>query len=171
LTPREQLPPLSLDPCTKLLLLISFSGPYTQAELQSFRDDLADRFKGDWEKAVEYVNKSNDRFISKAGGLLAFNGLVLTALAIWPHSQMTIVGSICAIASASILLVTHFIVNVGHLDDYKEAKLDFSAYVVEIVRRAKYILVAAVLSLASVLVPLVAVLFHFCSATAATAPS
>jgi hypothetical protein len=158
---RDQLRPYSLNQWTKLVLLIPFNGLNNQEQLQDFRDDLADRFQGKWETAFEYVIKSNDRIINKAIGLLAFDGLVIAALGIWRlESQVArSIGGICAAASATILLVTHFIVSTGQPGDYKEAATDFSAFVVEIVRRAKYIFVAAVLSIASVLVLLVALLF------------
>jgi hypothetical protein len=173
-TPRQQLEALSLKLCTRFFLRMPGGGPRTQTTLQNFRDDIADRFKGEWERAVEYVNKSNDRFINKARGLLTFNGLILAALGTWYKQteqisqttqqipQPVIIGGICAIASATIILVSHFLVTVGDLDDYKYPEKEFSAYIVEIVIKAKFIFIAAVLSLASLLIPLAAFLFrHF----------
>jgi hypothetical protein len=77
--PAELLLPLSLKPWTKLLLLIP-GGPRSKTELQKLQDDVANRFEGQWEHAVEYINKRHDRFLNKARGLLTFDGLVLAAL-------------------------------------------------------------------------------------------
>jgi len=163
--PSQQLKPLSLKLCTKTLLLMP-GGPVTEAKVQELRDLLADRFKKDWEKAVEYVNKSNDRFINKARGLLTFNGLILAALGNWyreTHQIPTsvVVGGVCAIASATILLVTHFLVNFGDLDEYRSAEREFSPYVVEIIVKAKCVVLAGILSLASMLIPLAAFLHTY----------
>src|SRR5262245_33137391 len=78
--PAESLLPLSLKPWTKLLLLIP-GGPRSRTELQKLQDGVANRFEGQWEHAVEYINKRHDRFLNKARGLLTFDGLVLAALA------------------------------------------------------------------------------------------
>ena len=54
--PAELLQPISLKLRTRLLLLVP-GGPKSEAELQKLQDDVANRFEGQWEHAVEYVNK------------------------------------------------------------------------------------------------------------------
>ena len=108
--PAELFQPLSLNLWTKLLLLVP-SGPRSKAELHKLRDDVANRFEGQWEHAVEYVNKSKDKdkFTNKARGLLTFDGLVLSALAaVYREShripaRLVLAGSVFAVIAASLL--------------------------------------------------------------------
>jgi hypothetical protein len=154
--PAELFQPLSLNLWTKLLLLVP-GGPRSKAELQKFRDDLANRFEGQWEHAIEYVNKSKDRFINKARGLLTFDGLVLAALAsVYREShripaKLVLAGSVFAVIAASLLLLNQFLVNFGDLSKYEDAKKEFPPSVTDIVVNGKSIAVAGLLSLLAVL--------------------
>ena len=152
----ELFQPLSLNLWTKLLLLVP-GGPRSKAELQKLRDDIANRFEGQWEHAVEYVNKSRDRFTNKARGLLTFDGLVLSALAaVYREShripaRLVLAGSVFAVIAAGTLLLNHLLVNFGDLSKYEDAKKEFPSSVMEIVVNGKSIVVACLLSLLAVL--------------------
>jgi hypothetical protein len=128
-------------------------GPKSTAELQRFRDDLANRFERQWEHAVEYVNKWNDRLLNKARGLLTFDGLMLAALgAVYREShripaRLILAGSMCAVAAAGILLLNQLLVNFGDLNRYEDPKREFPSVLTQLVLRAKTIVVADVLSL------------------------
>ena len=154
---RHQVPadlsqPLSLSLLARLVLCIP-GGPKSTAELRRFRNDVANRFEGQWEQAVEYVNKWNDRFLNKARGLLTFDGLILAALgAVYREShripaRLILAGSMFAVAAAGILLLNHFLVNFGDLNRYEDAKTEFPSDLTQFVLRAKSIVVADVLSL------------------------
>jgi hypothetical protein len=86
--------------------------------LVSLRRDIARR-SGGWEAAYAYVDKANDRFLNKARGLLAFNGLTLAALRFGSGTSHVVptwgilFGLGLAIVSAAILLITHFLINFG----------------------------------------------------------
>lgn len=154
--PAELFQPLSLNLWTKLLLLVP-GGPRSEAELQKLRDDVANRFEGQWEHAVEYVNKSKDRFTNKARGLLTFDGLVLAALAaVYREShripaRLVLAGSVLAVIAASLLLLNQLLVNFGSLSKYEDAKKEFPSSVTESVVNGKSIVVACLLSLLAVL--------------------
>ena len=65
-----------------------------------------------------------------------------------------------ALASAVILLWTHFLVDFGpRLSDYADAKTEFDSYVVQVVMRAKWITVTGFLSFLS-LIPLLVIVFR-----------
>jgi hypothetical protein len=150
--PADLLQPLSLPLLTRLLSRIP-GGPTSTAELQRLRDEVANRFEGQWEHVVEHVNKWNDRFLNKARGLLTFDGLVLVALAaVYPEShripaRLVLAGTMCAVAAAGILLLNQLSVNFGDLNKYKDAKSEFPSDLTELVLRAKSIVVADMLSL------------------------
>ena len=152
----EILQPLSLKLFTRLFLLAP-GGPRSRAELEKFRDDVVNRFDGQWEHAVEYANKSNDRFLNKARGLLTFDGLVLTTLgAVYRESHripanLVLVGSACAVFAAGILLLNHFLINFGDLGDYDDAKKEFPSLLTGAVIKAKSIVVSGLLSLVALL--------------------
>jgi len=149
--PAKSLQPLSLGAYTKLLLLIP-DGPRSQAQLQNLQDDLANRFDGQWEHAVEYVNRLHDRFLNKARGLLTFDGLVLTALgAAYQQSHripagLILVGSVFAVLAASMLLLNQFSAHFGDLGKYRHATKELSARVMQIVLHGKIINLAVILS-------------------------
>jgi hypothetical protein len=130
--PADLLRPLSLSLLARLLLCIP-GGPKSTAELQGFLDEVAKRFEGQLEHAVEYVNKWNDRFLNKARGLLTFDGLMLAALgAVYREShripgRLILAGSMCAVAAAGIILLNQFLVNFGNLNKYKDAKKEWRA--------------------------------------------
>jgi hypothetical protein len=153
--PAELLQPPSLTLWTRLLLWVPV-GPRSKSELEKFRDDVANRFEEQWEHAVEYVNKSNDRFINKARGLLTFDGLVLTALAaVYREShripaKLVLAGCVFA-AIASMLLLNLLMVNFGDLSKYEHAKKEFPPSVTAIVVHGKSIVVAGLLSLLAML--------------------
>jgi hypothetical protein len=152
LVPADLLQSLSLSLLARLLLCIP-GGPKSTAELQRFRDEVANRFEGQWEHAAEYVNRWNDRFLNKARGLLTFDGLMLAALgAVYRESHripatLILVGSMCALAAAGILLLNHFLVSFCDLNRYEDAKEEFPSDLTQLVLRAKSIVVADVLSL------------------------
>jgi hypothetical protein len=154
--PAELLQPLSLNLWAKLLLLVP-GGPRSKAELQKLRDDVANRFGGQWEHAVEYVNKSKDRFTNKARGLLTFDGLVLAALgAVYREShripaRLVLAGSVFAAIAAGMLLLNQLSVKFGDISKYEDAKNEFHPSVAEIVVNGKSIMVAAFLSLLALL--------------------
>jgi len=160
--PADLLQPVSLSLFTRLLLCIP-GGPKSTAELQRLRDEVANRFGGQWEHAVEYVNKWNDRFLNKARGLFTFDGLVLAALgAVYREShripaRLILAGSMCAVAAAGILLLSHFLVNFVDLNRYEDAKTEFPSNVTEIVLRAKSIVVAGLLSLLAMVCLLISI--------------
>jgi hypothetical protein len=149
--PAKSLQPLSLKRWTKLLLWIP-DGPRSQAQLQKLQDDLANRFEGQWEHAVEYVNKFHDRFLNKARGLLTFDGLVLTALgAAYQQNHripagLVLVGCACAVIAAGMLLLNSFSVHFGDLGKYEDATKELRARVVQIVLHGKGMCLAVVLS-------------------------
>jgi hypothetical protein len=153
--PAELLQPLSLNLWTGLLLLVPV-GPRSKAELQRFRDDIANRFEGQWEHAIEYANKSRDRFTNKARGLLTFDGLVLAALAsVYREShripaKLVLAGCVFAVIAAGLLL-HQLSVNFGDLGKYGHAKTEFAPSVTEIVAHGKTIVVACLLSLLAML--------------------
>jgi hypothetical protein len=154
--PAESLHPLSLNLRTKLFLLVP-GGPRSKSELQKFRDDVANRFEGQWEHAVEYVNKSKDRFTNKARGLLTFDGLVLTALAaVYREShripaRLVLAGSVFAVIAAGILLLNQLLVNFGDLSNYENAEKEFFQSVMDTVVNGKSLVVAGLLSLLAML--------------------
>jgi hypothetical protein len=159
--PAELLPPISLKSWTKLLLLIP-GGPRSRTELQKLQDDLANRFGGHWEQAVEYINKWHDRFLNKARGLLAFNGLVLAALsAVYREShripaKLVLAGCACAVIAAGMLLINQCLVHFGDLGKYEDAKKEFPSSVIQIAVHGKSIVVAGILSFLAMLCLLIA---------------
>ena len=159
--PGKSLQPLSLKRGTKLLLLIP-DGPRSQAQLQKLQDDLANRFEGQWEHAVAYVNKLHDRFLNKARGLLTFDGLVLTALGgVYQANHripagLVLVGCACAVIAASMLLLNQFSVHFGDLGKYEDATKELRARVVQIVLHGKGMCLAVMFSFVSMLCLIVA---------------
>lgn len=159
-SPAESLHPLSLNLRTKLFLLVP-GGPRSKPELQKFRDDVANRFAGQWEHALEYVNKSKDRFTNKARGLLTFDGLVLAALAaVYREShripaRLVLAGSVFAVIAAGMLLLNQLFVNFDALSNYEDAKKEFPQSVTETVVNGKSLVVAGVFSLLAMLCLLV----------------
>jgi hypothetical protein len=153
--------PLSLTRWTKLLLWIP-DGPRSQAQLQKLQDDLANRFEGQWEHAVEYVNRLHDRFLNKARGLLTFDGLVLTALgaAYQQNHQipagLVLVGCVFAVIAASMLLLNQFSVHFGDLGKYQDATKELPARVVQIVMHGKSMFIAVMLSFLAMLCLIIA---------------
>jgi hypothetical protein len=157
----ELLPPLSLKSWTKLVLLIP-GGPRSKAELQKLQDDVANRFEGQWEHAVEYINTRHDRFLNKARGLLTFDGLVLAALsAVYREShripaRLVLAGCVCAVIAAGMLLLNLCLVHFGDLGKYEDAKKEFPSSVIQIAVHGKSIVVAGVLSFLAMLCLLIA---------------
>jgi len=147
----DALRPLTLTPLARLLLRAP-GGPQSQAEVQQLHDAVANRFKGEWEHAVEYVNKRNDRLLNQARGLLTFDGLVLTALgAVYRASRLisaslVLAGSVCAVIAASILLVSQLSVHFGELSKYAEAQKEFPSALIQLCLHGKSLLAAAILS-------------------------
>jgi len=141
---------------TRLLLLIP-GGPRSMPELRDFGSDVACRFAGQWESALEYVNKSNDRLVNNARGLLTFNGLVLTALGtVYRESHsipagLALTGSVCAVIAAGMLLLTQFSVSFGDLGRYRNAECEFPYCVTRVVINGKSNAVAALFSLVALL--------------------
>jgi hypothetical protein len=141
---------------TRLLLLIP-GGPRSMPELRDFASDVACRFAGQWERALEYVNKSNDRLVNNARGLLTFNGLVLTALGtVYRESHsipasLALTGSVCAVVAAGMLLLTQFSVSFGDRSRYRSAEYEFPYCVTRVVINGKSNAVAALFSLVALL--------------------
>jgi hypothetical protein len=141
---------------TRLLLLIP-GGPRTTPELRDFGSDVASRFAGQWEHALEYVNKSNDRLVNNARGLLTFNGLVLTALGtVYRESHsipasLALTGSVCAVIAAGMLLLTQFSVSFGDRSRYRSAECEFPYCVTRVVINGKSNAAAALFSLVALL--------------------
>jgi hypothetical protein len=154
--PAELLKPLSLNLWAKLLLLVP-PGPRSEAQLQKLQDDVANRFEGRWEHAVEYVTKSKDSFVGRVRGLLTFDGLVLSALAAVYRESHTIpamlvlIGSVFAAIAAAMLVLNHLLAHFGDLNKYEDAKKEFSPSVADIVLKGKSIVVAGLLSLLAML--------------------
>ena len=158
--PRERVADLSairLKHHEKVLFLLG-SGPKTEPQLIKFREHIVTRY--DWDQALKYINDTDTRFLNKARGLITFNGLTLTALstlmrlgnggletadALWLTA-----GIIFTLVSAVILLLTHFLVDFGpSLDDYVHAKTEFPPHFMQVIKRAKWISIAAIFSLLS----------------------
>jgi uncharacterized membrane protein YidH (DUF202 family) len=162
--PAELLQPVSLKSWTKLLLLIP-GGPRSKTELQKLQDRVANRFEGQWEQAVEYINKRHDRFLNKARGLLTFDGLVLAALtAVYREShripaKLVLAGSVCAVIAAGMLLLNQCLVHFGDLGKYEDAKKELPSSVIQIAVHGKSIVVAGVLSFLAMLCLLMALGF------------
>jgi hypothetical protein len=157
----ELLQPVSLKLWTKLLFLIP-GGPRSKTELQKLQDGVANRFEGQWEHAVDYINKRHDRFLNKARGLLTFDGLVLAALsAMYREShriptRLVLAGSVCAVIAAGMLLLNQCLVHFGNLDKYEDAKEEFRSSVIQIAVHGKSIVAAGVLSFLAMLCLLIA---------------
>jgi hypothetical protein len=136
---------------TRLLLLIP-GGPRSMAELREFGSAVACRFSGQWELALEYVNKSNDRLLNNARGLLTFDGLVLTALGtVYRESHripasLVLTGGVCAVIAAGMLLLTQFSVSFGDRNRYRNAESEFPYRVTRVVLNEKSNAVARLLS-------------------------
>jgi hypothetical protein len=160
--PRERIAELSaiqLNRREKVLLLLG-SGPKTEQQLIRFCEYIVMRY--DWDQALKYINETDTRFFNKARGLITFNGLTLTALStlmrlgkgasvdvLWLSTGITF-----TLVSAVILLLTHFLVDFGpSLDEYQSAKTEFPPHFVQVIKRAKWISIAGIFSLLS-LVPL-----------------
>jgi hypothetical protein len=154
--PAELLQPISITLRTRLLLLVP-GGPKSKAELQKLQDDVANRFEGQWEHAVEYLNKRHDRLLNKARGLLTFDGLVLTALGtVYRESHMiparlVLAGCVCAIIAAGILLLNQCLVHFDDLGKYENARNEFPSSVTQIVVHGKGNILAAVISFVAML--------------------
>jgi hypothetical protein len=146
---------------TRLLLLIP-GGPKSMAELRDFGSVVACRFAGQWEHALEYVNKSNDRLVNNARGLLTFNGLVLTALGtVYRESHripasLALAGSVCAVIAAGMLLLTQFSVSFGDRSRYRTAECEFPYCVTRVVINGKSNAVAGLFSFVAMLCLLIA---------------
>jgi hypothetical protein len=146
---------------TRLLLLIP-GGPRSMPELRDFGSAVAGRFSGQWERALEYVNKSNDRLVNNARGLLTFNGLVLTALGtVYRESHripasLALAGSVCAVIAAGMLLLTQFSVSFGDRSRYRNAECEFPYCVTRVVINGKSNSVAGLFSLVAMLCLLIA---------------
>jgi hypothetical protein len=137
---------------TRLLLLIP-GGPRSMEELREFGSAVAYRFAGQWEHALEYVNKSNDRLVNNARGLLTFNGLVLAALGtvyreshIIPPS-LVLAGGVCAVIAAGMLLLTQFSVSLADGSRYRNAECEFPYSVTRVIVNGKSNAVAGLFSL------------------------
>ena len=168
-TPLQQMsrgmaPPLSLTLWERLLLSIP-GKPRSSIELQRLEDGVADRFAGNWEYAVEYVNRRHDRLLDQARGLLTFDGLVLAALGVLYQeshripASLVIGGYASAIVATSILLVSQFSVYFGEPSRFQDPKKEFSSSLRHTVVDGKSIVVAHVLSLIAMLSLLVALGF------------
>src|SRR5215469_7543388 len=149
---RGMAPPHSLTLWGKLLLSIP-GKPRSSIELQRLEDGVADRFAGNWEYAVEYVNRRHDRLLDQARGLLTFDGLVLAALGVLYQeshripASLVIGGYASAIVATSILLVSQFSVYFGEPSRFQDPKKEFSSSLRHTVVDGKSIVVAHVLSL------------------------
>jgi hypothetical protein len=148
--------PVSRTLWMRLLLLIP-GGPRSMPELRDFGSAVAYRFAGQWERALEYVNASNDRLLNNARGLLTFDGLVLTALGtVYRESHripasLALTGSVCAVIAAGMLLLTHFSVNFGDRSSYRNAECEFPYCVKRVVINGKSNAVAGLFSLVAML--------------------
>jgi hypothetical protein len=157
-------PPHSLTLWARLLLSIP-GKPRSSIELQRLEDGLADRFAGNWEYAVEYVNRHHDRLLNQSRGLLTFDGLVLAALGVLYRESHRIPASLVlggyasAILATSILLVSQFSVYLGEPNRFQDPKKEFSSSLRQTVVDAKTIVVADILSLVAMLSLLVALGF------------
>ena len=105
-----------------------FSPPAKRQE--AFETHLLNRFSNR-EHAVDYIARILDRQISKANGLLAFDGLLFAALSIIrPESgpvpvSIRIGSAFALLASISLLLL--FVVQFGGVGNYRDAEADFRA--------------------------------------------
>ena len=122
----------------------------------------------DWEEALKYADSANNRLLNKARELITFNGLTLAVFGTLTRLQnpdatdnhWTQAGIVLALASAVILLWTHFLVDFGpRLSDYADPKTEFDSYVVQVVMRGKWITVTGFLSFLS-LIPLLVIVFR-----------
>ena len=127
------------------------------SDLRDLGAVVAYRFNGEWEDALEYVNKSNERLVNEARGLLTFDGLVLTALgAVYRETpripaSLVLVASVCAVIAAGMLLLTQFSLSFGDLSNYRSADREFPSSVTRVVINAKSNAVAGLFSLAAML--------------------
>jgi hypothetical protein len=132
-------------------------------ELKKFREYIAlrsldwEKNSDKWEKALDFVDKINTRFLNKARGLVTVNGLTLaafSALLIKPGIQttwITVFGIAFAVLSTFFMLWTHFLVNWGKVEEYASDKAEFESYIPEIAAKAKWIGIAGILSIFSIL--------------------
>ena len=126
----QRLPFTSRTPWTRLWLLIP-GGPKSVTELRDLGAVLAHRFDRHWENALAYVDKSYDRLLNKARGLLTFDGLVLAALGTVYREghgippSLVLAGGVCAVIASGILLLTLFSVSIGDLSEYRNAESEF----------------------------------------------
>ena len=127
------------------------------AELRELGSAVAYRFDGEWERALEYIDKSNERLANEARGLLTFDGLVLTALgAVYREAHripasLVLVASVCAVIAAGMLLLTQFSLSFGDLSNYRTAEREFPSSVTRVVINAKSNAVAGLFSLVAML--------------------
>jgi len=154
------LSPLSLTPLARLRLWTP-GRPHFQAEVQQLQDAVANRFKGEWEHAVEYVNKRHDRLLNQARGLLTFDGLVLTALvAVHREShlipgKLVLTGCVSAVIAASVLLLSQLSVHFGEPSKYADAQKEFPSALIQVCLHGKNLLAAGILSFLALLCLLV----------------
>lgn len=126
--------------------------PFKDAKRSEFQRALLARFP-DCEGAVEYVDRVLDRQINKANGLLAFDGLLFTALSVVSASVNPIPISIrigCALALiAALPLILLLVVDFGKISDYVKPCTDFTAKCLTIYYRTYAIILSVLLSVAA----------------------
>ena len=152
--------PLTLTPLARLWLWTP-GRPHSPAEVQQLHDAVANRFTGEWERAIEYINKRHDRLLNQARGLLTFDGLVLTALvAVRREShlipgRLVLTGFVCAVVAASVLLLSQLSVHFGEPGKYADARKEFPSALIQACLHGKRLLAAGILSFVALLCLLV----------------
>ena len=112
--------------------------PPAKLQKEAFQGHLLARFDAK-EGIVEYIDRVLDRQINKANGLLAFNGLLFTALSVISSAAGSTplsikVGGTLALA-ASIPLIPIFVVQFGGISAYQTPQKDFESKCKTIYRR------------------------------------
>ena len=152
--------PIAFTLRARLLLRVP-GGPQSQVDVQRLQDAVANRFKGNWEHAVEYVTKRHDRLLNQTRGLLTFDGLILTALgAVYRQSHLlpatlVLCGCVCPVIAASMLLLSQLSVHFAEPSKYADAQKEFPSALVQVCLHGKSLVAAGILSFLALLCLLV----------------
>lgn len=149
------------DSPTDQKIRFRFLAPLRASDRRSFETNLSTRFSTCGvltEGAVEYVDRVIDRQINKANGLLAFDGLLFTALSVVsPGTGSTPIsikiGSGLALVAA-LPLILLLVVSFGKIDDYTTPSADFTKKCQTIYWRTYAICFSVLFSIAAALTSL-----------------
>jgi hypothetical protein len=131
-----------------------FFAPFRHRDREIFETKLRERFTMCGvlnEGIIEYVDRVLDRQINKANGLLAFNGLLFTALSVANSGRSATptsvkIGSAFALFAA-IILILLLVVSFGAGDDYDSTSSDFKVKCRTIYLRTNTICISVMFSI------------------------